>query len=195
MLNTKKEWKLIPNSNSGEGGTSGITISRMYFNEKNHLICELSDGSIIDAGEIPVSTIIENKVDKIPGSSLIEDSLITKIKNIIEIKKLSNEFSNNNNQLSINEIEQDKIIGLPEALNSKISKIIIGNDSLNVDNGNVTIPFATLNNLGVVKGSTEQNKINIENDGSMIINNLNIDKIVQTPGTEIIFNNGDSKIS
>lgn len=50
MMNTKKEWKLIPDKSSG---TAGITISRIYINEENHLICELSDGTIIDSGELP----------------------------------------------------------------------------------------------------------------------------------------------
>lgn len=50
MLNTEKEWKLIPDQSSP---SAGVTISKMYFDKNNHLICELSDGSIVDAGVIP----------------------------------------------------------------------------------------------------------------------------------------------
>ena len=52
MLNNNKEWKLIPKES-----TSGITISNIYIDENNHLICELSDGTIIDSGELPTNNI------------------------------------------------------------------------------------------------------------------------------------------
>lgn len=56
MLNTKKEWILIETYNqSGGGGDSGITITKMYINEELHLICELSNGTTIDAGPVPTT--------------------------------------------------------------------------------------------------------------------------------------------
>lgn len=55
MLNSAGQWVLIPDKGSG---TAGVTIVRMYVNAEGHLICELSDGTIIDAGELPTTNII-----------------------------------------------------------------------------------------------------------------------------------------
>ena len=57
MLNNQFEWKVIPKSGGGGEVPPGVSISNMYIDENNHLICELSDGTIIDAGEIPTTNI------------------------------------------------------------------------------------------------------------------------------------------
>ena len=51
LLDGEKHWQLIPNDKSD---TYPLSVVNIYFNEKNHLICELSNDQIIDSGEIPV---------------------------------------------------------------------------------------------------------------------------------------------
>lgn len=49
--------------------------------------------------------------------------------------------------------------------------------------------------LGVVKSTTSENGVSITGDGTMIVNNINIEKITQTLGTELILNGGDATVS
>lgn len=51
---------------------------------------------------------------------------------------------------------------------------------------------ATNNDLGVVKGSLSQDKIAINNDGSMSINTIGIDKLVNVEGIELILDGGNA---
>lgn len=68
-----------------------------------------------------VTTKLAQKVDKVEGSSLVEDALITKLRGLAEIKGVSEEFEigEEDNVLSIQAISQEKITGLPAALAGK----------------------------------------------------------------------------
>lgn len=48
--------------------------------------------------------------------------------------------------------------------------------------------------LGLVKSSTEENKIKVLDDGTMEVNSLNVNKLVQTEGEDLILFSGDSNI-
>lgn len=64
---------------------------------------------------------------------------------------------------------------------NKIESVSIGGTILSIVNKNVNIPVAgTL--LGLVKSSTEENKIKIFSDGTMGVNNINVNNLVQTEG-------------
>lgn len=41
---------------SGTDGTNGVSVVSMVINANNHLICTMSDGSTIDAGEVPTGS-------------------------------------------------------------------------------------------------------------------------------------------
>ena len=56
MLNNQKQWILIPEQTSG-GGSEGIYILNLYINSSGELICELSNGTTINAGKIPTTNI------------------------------------------------------------------------------------------------------------------------------------------
>ena len=51
----------------------------------------------------------------------------------------------------------------------------------------VDIPIATSNKVGVVKGSTE---INVAEDGTLSIVAVNVDKLVQSKDSTLVFNSG-----
>ena len=144
-----------------------------------------------------VDTKLANKVDKVEGSSLVQDTLIAKLQGLAEIKGVSDELEIDPDDkiLGVKAIAQEKITGLPAALAEKIKSITVGTTPLQVSNGAVTIPIATAEVLGVVKSTTSENGVSITGDGTMIVNNINIEKITQTPGTELILNGGDATVS
>lgn len=144
-----------------------------------------------------VDTKLANKVDKVEGSSLVQDTLIAKLQGLAEIKGVSDELEIDPDDkiLGVKAIAQEKITGLPAALAEKIKSITVGTTPLQVSNGAVTIPIATAEALGVVKSTTSENGVSITGDGTMIVNNINIEKITQTPGIELILNGGDATVS
>ena len=144
-----------------------------------------------------VDTKLANKVDKVEGSSLVQDTLIAKLQGLAEIKGVSDELEIDPDDkiLGVKAIAQEKITGLPAALAEKIKSITVGTTPLQVSNGAVTIPIATAEALGVVKSTTSENGVSITGDGTMIVNNINIEKITQTSGTELILNGGDATVS
>lgn len=144
-----------------------------------------------------VDTKLANKVDKVEGSSLVQDTLIAKLQGLAEIKGVSDELEIDPDDkiLGVKAIAQEKITGLPAALAEKIKSITVGTTPLQVSNGAVTIPIATAEVLGVVKSTTSENGVSITGDGTMIVNNINIEKITQTPDTELILNGGDATVS
>lgn len=144
-----------------------------------------------------VDTKLANKVDKVEGSSLVQDTLIAKLQGLAEIKGVSDELEIDPDDkiLGVKAIAQEKITGLPAALAEKIKSITVGTTPLQISNGAVTIPIATAEALGVVKSTTSENGVSITGDGTMIVNNINIEKITQIPGTELILNGGDATAS
>ena len=54
----------------------------------------------------------------------------------------------------------------------------------------VDIPLATAEKLGVVKSSAAENKVAVAEDGTMEVNNVNVNKLIQTEGESLILNGG-----
>lgn len=73
-----------------------------------------------------------------------------------------------------------------------IEVIRINDIALPVENKSVNIPIATIDSVGVVKGSQGENKIEVEEDGTMTVDTLNVNKLVQTEGEDLILNGGSS---
>ena len=155
---------------------------------------ELSIVAITSDKVTGLADTLNNKVDKEVGKTLIEETLITKLQGMTEIKGVSGELEigAENKILGVKAIEQSKITGLPDALAAKLTGVTVGTTPLEVSDGVVTIPIATAELLGVVKSSAAENNITIAADGIMSVHSLNLDKLVQTPGTEIILNGGNA---
>lgn len=141
-----------------------------------------------------LTDLLNNKVDKESGSSLIQISLINKLQGMAEIKGVSEEFEigSEDKILSVKTIDQSKVTGLPEALETKLSGVTLGDVPLEVAAGVVTIPIATDSLIGVVKGSNAENKIKIDTDGTMEVNSLNINKLVQGPEDVLVLDGGNA---
>lgn len=159
--------------------------------------------ALSEEGELSVTAIDQSKVTGLDGAlagkvnaeegkSLVSDELISKLTDSATIKDVSEEFNLDagTGTLSVLAIGQDKITGLPEALEAKLTGVTVGATPLVPVEGVVTIPFATNAAAGAVISSTEENTIAVDSTGKMTVNTLNIDKIVQTSGTEIVLNGG-----
>ena len=144
-----------------------------------------------------VTSGLNSKVDKVGGSSLVEDTDIAKLKALATINGVTEELeiAAGTNILGVKAIEQDKITGLSNSLNSKLSGVTLGTTPLSPSDGVVTVPIATSAAIGVVKSVSTENGVAVGADGSMTVNNINVDKLVQTDGTELILNGGTSGAS
>lgn len=159
--------------------------------------------ALSEEGELSITAIDQSKVTGLDGAlagkvnveegkSLVSNELITKLTDSATIKAVSSEFNldSGTGTLSVLAIGQDKITGLPEALEAKLTGVTVGVTPLVPVEGVVTVPFATDAAAGAVISSAEENAIAVDGTGKMTVNTLNIDKVVQTPGTEIILNGG-----
>lgn len=85
----------------------------------------------------------------------------------------------------------EKINGMDaHAQENKLEVVTINNTPLVITNKTVDIPMATLDLFGVVKSSLAENKVAVANDGTMEVNSVNVNKIVQTDGDTLILNGG-----
>lgn len=135
---------------------------------------------------------LNGKVDKVAGSSLVEDTDIAKLKALATIKSTSEELEiTGDGVLGVKSIEQEKVNGLPTALAEKLSELKLGSEEkLQAEDGVVTIPIATSVALGVVKSSEEENKVTVTSDGTMEVKKLNVSKLTQSAEDTLILNGG-----
>lgn len=155
---------------------------------------ELSVVAITTDKVTGLTAALEGKVDVEAGKSLVEDTLIAKLTGMTEIKGVSGELEigADDKILSVKAIDQSKITGLPEALEAKLSGVTLGTTPLEVTGGVATIPIATSSLLGVVLGSDAENKVKVNVDGTMEVNSLNINKLVQSAEDVLVLDGGDA---
>lgn len=143
-----------------------------------------------------LDTSLEAKVDKVEGSSLVEDTLIEKLRGLADIKSTSAEFAvTPEGELGIQAIDPSKVTGLPEALAEKLSGIKIGDTLLEVVEGVSSIPVATAEQIGVVKGTDAENGVSVAPDGTMSVNSVNISKIVQDEDDVLVLDGGAAAVA
>lgn len=131
-------------------------------------LTEGGDGVTIPSDNVTgLEALLNNKVDKVEGKELS-----------------SNDFT---------DALLSKLNGITEGANVNIIESITVNDvALPVQDKAVDLPAATAEALGLVKGSTAENKIAVEVDGTMTVNSLNANKLAQTAGDWLVLNGGTS---
>ena len=82
----------------------------------------------------------------------------------------------------------------PFYISDVITGVKVGGTVLDIVNKQVNIPVATDTLLGVVMSSTAENKIAVATDGTMEVNSVNVNKLIQTYGDTLILNGGDSAL-
>lgn len=159
-----------------------------------------------------LSDALNGKVDKIEGYSLLSPTDKTKLDALI-IGESGVEISGKVNAANVEGLgdwittNRDSVAGLFDTTNaSKLNGIEAGaqvNDlevvkiagvALPISDKSVDIPIATAEVLGVVISSAAENKVSVSEDGTMEVNSVNVNKLVQTDGEVLILNGGSSAI-
>jgi len=127
------------------------------------------DGSVGISGKVNaenvqgLDTLLDGKVDKAEGARLMLDAEGTKLEGIEE-----------------------------GAQANKIEKVLLGTTELEIVDKAVAIPVAG-SDLGVVKANAVENGIDIDENGAMNVHSLNVNKLVQTDGEDLILNGGNAQ--
>lgn len=165
---------------------------------------ELSIVAVAQDKVAGLADALAGKVDRETGKRLSTNDFTTPLleklnalpagAQVNAIDTVSDEFTlSETKELSIAAIAQDKITGLPDALNAKIESVSINGTALTVTNKGVNIPIATDTLLGVVKGSAKINEIAVGADGVMSVNTISTDKLEQGSDT-IVWNGGGATV-
>lgn len=66
----------------------------------------------------------------------------------------------------------------------------IGDEVVKLDDTEMDLPTATMSVLGLVKGSESENGVGVNADGTMTVHSLNVNKLVQSEGEDLILDGG-----
>lgn len=241
----------------GNGTATNGTL--VVFDQNGKLI-----SSTTTVGEIKsdimedVNSNLNGKVDKVEGKSLIDDTLISKVSGLANIKsiganltlseegvlsgneayvlptataevlggvKIGNGLAATTEGIASVKVNADKANGLvvdadglslalasdtaagamSSAEHTKLANLVEGAQANKVEgallgevaaiideNKNIVIPIATQTALGLVKGSTEDNEITIQDNGEMALNRVSVEKLFVPEGSELIINGGNA---
>lgn len=93
----------------------------------------------------------------------------------------------------ITEAEATKLGAIESGAQANILEVVkLNGEALAISEKGVDIPVAG-ESLGVVKSSAAENKVSVGTDGEMSVNNVNVNKLVQTDGETLILNGGTSE--
>lgn len=170
--------------------------------------------TLLDVAMSKVSGLTEalaNKVDKVEGARLITSDEATKLEKLVLSEDGTVEISGEINASNVKELgtwittNRGTVLGLLSAENetkldgietgaqvNKIESVKVGGTALEISEKSVNIPVATGTLLGVVMGSTAENKVTVGTDGTMEVNSLNINKLVQSDGDYLVLDGGAS---
>lgn len=169
---------------------NGVASGELAIDGESH---ELSIVAVDQSKVTGLNTALDGKVNVVAGSSLVQDTLISKLSNLATINNVNQtDFSLSDGTLALKNIEMSKVNGLETALEGVITEVQVNGAPLLAADGTVNIGLATAGTAGVVVGSTAANKVSVGADGTMEVNSLNVDKLVQTG--ELILNGGDATV-
>ena len=147
--------------------------------EANYVKSVSDEFAVSEEGKLEVKEIAPAKVTGLP------DALAGKVDKV-EGKGLSaNDYTNE---------EKEKLGGVEAGANKNLIEIIkLAGAALNISEKAVDIPLAG-ETAGVVTSSTEENKVAVAEDGSMEVNSLNMNKLVQSEGDTLILDGGNASV-
>lgn len=124
----------------------------------------------VDASKVTgLSGALNGKVDKVEGKGLSANDFTNEL-----LSKLTGIEAG----AQVNDLEVVKIAGTALPISDKA----------------VDIPVATTEALGVVMSSSAENKVSVGADGTMEVNNVNVNKLVQDENTTLILNGGNASV-
>ena len=112
-----------------------------------------------------LSDALAAKVDAVEGKSLVDDTLIARLE------------------------------GVADGANANlIEKIMLGDVEAEIADKTVVVPGASNTILGMVMGSEVENGVVVNEDHTMTVHSLNVNKLVQTDGEFIVMYGGNSSL-
>lgn len=146
--------------------------------EANYVKSVSDEFTVSAEGKLEVKEIAPAKVTGLP------DALAGKVDKV-EGKGLStNDFTNE---------LKEKLDGMNADGEANVLEAVkLSGTALPITDKAVDIPTATASALGVVKGTAAENGVAVAEDGTMTVNAVNINKMVQTEGETLILDGGTS---
>lgn len=89
-------------------------------------------------------------------------------------------------------ITSEKIAQWDAAQPNVIEKIQVNGTEIAISEKTVNIPLATAARAGLIISSDAENAISVSDTGVATVNNINVNKLVQTTGDELILNGGNA---
>ena len=89
-------------------------------------------------------------------------------------------------------ITSEKIAQWDAAQPNVIEKIQVNGTEIAISEKTVNIPLATAARAGLIISSNAENAISVSDTGVATVNNINVNKLVQTAGDELILNGGNA---
>ena len=89
-------------------------------------------------------------------------------------------------------ITSEKIAKWDAAQANVIEKIQVNGTEIAISEKTVNIPLATAARAGLIISSDAENAISVSDTGVATVNNINVNKLVQTTGDELILNGGNA---
>lgn len=157
-----------------------------------------------------LSDALDSKVSKVEGYTLLSPTDKTKLDALV-IGESGVEISGKVNATNVEGLgdwittNRDTVAGLFDTTSANklngiesgaqvnnLEVIKIAGTALPITDKAVDVPMATTEALGVVLGSTAENKVSVSADGTMEVNSVNVDKLVQDENSVLILNGGSS---
>ena len=196
-----------------EGIAAGAQVNVIdSVDEEQFAIDENKKLALLDVAMSKVTGLedaLDGKVDKVEGSRLITSDEATKLGKLVLADDGSVEISAEISAANVKELDswittnRDSVLGLLSATKEAkldgiaegaqvniIESVKVGGTVLDVVNKAVDIPVATADVFGVVKSSVDENKVAVATDGTMEVNSVNVNKLVQDNDEVLVLNGG-----
>ena len=147
--------------------------------EANYVKSVSDEFTVSAEGKLEVKEVAPAKVTGLP------DALAGKVDKVSGKGLSANDYTDE---------EKEKLGGVEAGANKNLIEIIkLAGAALNISEKAVNIPFAG-DTAGVVTSSTGENKVAVAEDGSMEVNSLNMNKLVQSDGDTLILDGGNAAV-
>ena len=145
--------------------------------EANYIKSVSDEFTVSTEGKLEVKEVAP---DKVTGLS---NALAGKVDKVVGKDLSTNDYTSE---------EKEKLSGIENGANKNLIEVIkLNNVALNISEKAVNIPLAT-ETAGTVISSAEENKVFVAADGSMELNSLNMNKLVQSENDVLILDGGSA---
>lgn len=175
-----------------ENKVDKVDGSRLMTTAEADKLAALVEGAQVNAIDGVSSEFVISEEGKILSVNTIEQSKISGLTEALAGKVNVEEGKG----LSSNDFTDElltKLNGIDAGANVNILEVVkMNGTALAISEKSVDIPVASAESLGVVKSSSEENKVSVNANGEMEVNSLSVSKLVQSADETLILNGGSS---